>query len=139
MPLDTRAVMELVCTLSVDYNIRVTVTESLKGGLYAGTGAVVGGILGGPIGIAVGASVGGCVAAYNAQGKFKSAVSVILEMDYHKQARLATLVTNVVRNLDISDAVALTTIVMGDPSIQKQVIATVVTFLRDEMRMNVID
>ena len=50
--------VDVLAKLAKDDNLRVSVAQSAKGGVIAGTGAAVGGLLGGPIGIAVGATVG---------------------------------------------------------------------------------
>ena len=54
MPINTTELLNVVSKLTKDKQVRVTVTESLKGGLTTGAAATVGGILLGPIGLAVG-------------------------------------------------------------------------------------
>ena len=54
MPVNTREIIDLLCTLAEEERLRVTVRESVKGGLIAGGSAAAGGLLLGPIGIAVG-------------------------------------------------------------------------------------
>jgi len=54
MPLDVDDVLQLLAELADDDGLKVTVTESLKGGLITGLTAVVGGMLMGPAGLAIG-------------------------------------------------------------------------------------
>lgn len=54
MPVNTREIIELLCTLAEEERLRVTIRESLKGGLIAGGMAAAGGLALGPIGIALG-------------------------------------------------------------------------------------
>lgn len=54
MPVEINDVMAVLCQLADEENLRVTVTEALKGGAIAGAGAFVGALLGGPVGMAAG-------------------------------------------------------------------------------------
>lgn len=54
MPLNTEVVMELVCQLSQEEQLKVAVSESFKGGIVVGGFATVGGLVAGPVGLAVG-------------------------------------------------------------------------------------
>jgi len=128
-----------VCKLSEENGLRVTVKESIKGGVIAGCGALAGGLVGGPVGIAVGATIGGIIGAAVTSGNFESVVVVIERMDRSKQLQLAALVTKILSRLDITDAAMLMTVVTGDPMMQKQIVGTVITFLKQELRMEVLD
>ncbi len=57
-------VLSLITTLADDEGLQVSVRESVKGGLIAGSACALGGILLGPAGLAVGGTVGGLAAAY---------------------------------------------------------------------------
>lgn len=57
MPINTQELLSLITQLCDEQNLQVTVKESLKGGVIAGSTTVVGGMLAGPIGLAVGKSV----------------------------------------------------------------------------------
>lgn len=50
--------VDVLAKLAQDENLQVSVKQSCKGGVMAGTGATVRGLLGGPVGIAVGATIG---------------------------------------------------------------------------------
>lgn len=54
MPVDNREFINALEVLARDQNIRVTVKESLKGGLITGICATAGGVCGGPAGLAIG-------------------------------------------------------------------------------------
>ena len=51
---DVSDVIDVLGILANERNLRVTVSESLKGGLLTGATTVVGGLLGGPVGLAIG-------------------------------------------------------------------------------------
>ena len=57
MPVDIRDVLDLLRELAEKKDLRVTATESLKGGLITGVTAVAGGLVGGPVGLAAGEGV----------------------------------------------------------------------------------
>ena len=54
MPINTRELLSVVSQLAGDRQVRVTVTESLKGAGIAATTTAAGGIFLGPIGLAIG-------------------------------------------------------------------------------------
>jgi hypothetical protein len=54
MPINTTEILSVVNQLAGNRQVRVTVTESLKGAGIAATTTAVGGIFLGPIGLAVG-------------------------------------------------------------------------------------
>ena len=98
-------ILTLVTTLGDQEGLRVTATESAKGGLIAGAACALGGLLMGPAGLAVGGAVGGCVAAYMSSGKFKSVSSIILEdMTADVQRQLVDTVQEILSNVDAGDA-----------------------------------
>ena len=57
MTVDINDLIDILATLCDDENLRVSVKESLKSGLIAGTMTTVGGILAGPAGVAIGKAV----------------------------------------------------------------------------------
>ena len=54
MPINVDEVIQLLCQLSDEADMKVTLKETAKGGLIAGGCTVVGGLAGGPFGMAVG-------------------------------------------------------------------------------------
>lgn len=61
MPVNTGEIIELLCTLAEEERLRVTIRESVKGGIIAGGMAMAGGLALGPIGLAVGKYFKCCV------------------------------------------------------------------------------
>ncbi len=54
MPLDVDGVLNLLCTLADEENLRVSVKGSLLGGMLTGVIATAGGLMLGPPGLAIG-------------------------------------------------------------------------------------
>jgi hypothetical protein len=54
MPINSTELLNIVAQLTEDRNVRVSMTQSLKGGCIAATTTVLGGLLLGPAGLAVG-------------------------------------------------------------------------------------
>lgn len=54
MPINGSELLNALEILARDRNLRVTVQESLKGGILTGVFATIGGIVGGPVGLAAG-------------------------------------------------------------------------------------
>jgi hypothetical protein len=54
MPINTREILNVVSQLTEDRRVRVTVSESVKGGCIVGATAAAGGLLLGPVGLAAG-------------------------------------------------------------------------------------
>jgi len=54
MTIKKAEILNIVRLLAEDEQVRVTVTESVKGGLITGATATAGGILFGPVGVAAG-------------------------------------------------------------------------------------
>ncbi|GBM37840.1 hypothetical protein AVEN_84540-1 [Araneus ventricosus] len=53
MPISTSDVIELLCTLAEEERLKVTLSESLKGGLITGIAAALGAFLLGPMGLPI--------------------------------------------------------------------------------------
>ncbi|XP_076333567.1 protein C19orf12 homolog [Tachypleus tridentatus] len=137
MPVDTDELMNILMILASEENLKVTVNESVKGGLLTGTSAALGGLLMGPVGLAVGGAVGGCAASYMAADKFKPVVEVLQEMSYDKKKRLAQAVKNVISNLNITDVAKLAVLLSRNTAVRKMVIDAVISFLRNELNYKV--
>lgn len=54
MPVNSREILNVVTELTEDRRVRVTMTESFKGGCIAATTTIIGGIVLGPAGLAIG-------------------------------------------------------------------------------------
>ena len=58
MVLQTNELCQIITTLTDDSGLKVTVNESLKGGLITGIICTIGGLILGPAGLAFGGTVG---------------------------------------------------------------------------------
>ena len=54
MPVDVHDVMELLSTISNNKGLKVTMKQSVKGGVIAGVSTAIGGLVAGPPGLAAG-------------------------------------------------------------------------------------
>ena len=54
MPIEVDDVMQLLCTLSDEADLKVSVKESVKGGVITGMAATAGALVMGPPGLAIG-------------------------------------------------------------------------------------
>jgi hypothetical protein len=54
MPINSTQLLSVVSQITEDRHVRVTISESVKGGCIAATTTVVGGIVLGPVGLAIG-------------------------------------------------------------------------------------
>ncbi|XP_023233027.1 protein C19orf12 homolog [Centruroides sculpturatus] len=139
MPVNMQDVVEVVCVLADEENIRIAVKESVKGGIITGVAVVVGGVALGPIGLAIGGTLGGIYSAIVASGKFKSAAEIIRCMRDEDKERLVNAVLQVANNFDINDVTRLAALIAGDTILREQILNTVITYLRSEMKMQIID
>lgn len=133
-----RDILEVITVLSNEKGLNVTISESLKGSLIAGGTAGVGGLLLGPPGLAIGGALGGCLAAILSRNKFKSVTEVVLyDMTREQQGRLVAAVTDIVKNLDVADAVELMALLQGNDFLKARILTELVTFVRNNMGMRI--
>ncbi|KAK2191302.1 hypothetical protein NP493_54g00037 [Ridgeia piscesae] len=137
MPLDVDDVLQLLAELADDDGLKVTVTESLKGGLITGLTAVVGGMLMGPAGLAIGGALGGTAAAYSAHGKFESVGSVIRRMDDAKRKILYNRAMTIFNKFSLTDIVTLNALMAGEMAIRADLIGVVIEHLHDSLALEV--
>ncbi|XP_035214751.1 protein C19orf12 homolog [Stegodyphus dumicola] len=133
MPVNSREIIELLCTLSEEEKLRVTLKESLKGGLIAGGSAILGGCLLGPIGLAFGGALGGIIAAAASHNKFLPASQVIATMEQERRDYLAEKVRNIMQSIDVTDIAVFAAMVSGDITIRSRVMDALIGYLRNEM------
>ncbi|PSN38945.1 hypothetical protein C0J52_08933 [Blattella germanica] len=139
MPINSREIIYAVSTLTEDKNVKVCMKESFKGGCIAAFTTVVGGLLMGPPGLAIGGTIGGCTAAMMSKS-FKSVPRVINDdMTNEQRDRLAQSVSLVLRDLRIEDATVLLPLLLNDSVAKEAVIKAVLTFLQNEMQLQIID
>nr|CAB3226587.1 protein C19orf12 homolog [Phallusia mammillata] len=124
MPLPVAQVMEAISTIAREENIRVSVTQALRGGALAGGGAVVGALLGGPAGMAIGGTVGSILGATTSKD-FKPLITVLKELPAHKQQELADKIQNVVASFNPQDALMLVALIQGSASVHQEVFGAV--------------
>ena len=139
MVLRTDELIHVITTLSDDSGLRVTVSESVKGGLIAGTACTIGGLVFGPPGLAVGGAIGGCIAYLIGDGKFKPVSKVILyEMKEEDRRLLVQSVSNIVRDLDVSDGAQLLVLINGNLALKGRIVAELTNFFQDQLSLHVL-
>lgn len=113
--------------------MKAAVKHSGKGALVTGAVAFVGGLVGGPPGLAVGGAVGGLLGAWMTSGQFKPVTQILMELPPVEKQKLFNEASSIVRNLDWTDAVQLTMLVMGSEALQKQLMAMLVKYVTKEL------
>ncbi len=148
-------VLSLITTLADDEGLRVSVRESVKGGLIAGLACALGGVLLGPPGLAIGGTVGGFAAAYLSREQLKPLsqvmsthlkknpcflmlpTQVISDMPVERQRQLVSVVGELIRNLDPADALELIALVQGSSMLKAKIAKEMVTYFASEMNVQV--
>lgn len=139
MPINAEDVIELLCILVDEENLKVSVKESLKGGVITGCTTVVGGLLGGPVGMAIGGATGGAAAAYISWGKFEPVSCALQKFTSKQKQELYELSMKIITGLTIEDAVSLNSIVLGDAILRQQILDQVVDHLKSKVQMEILD
>ncbi|XP_066099185.1 protein C19orf12 homolog isoform X1 [Saccopteryx bilineata] len=137
MPVVVADIMKLLCSISAERKMKAAVRHSGRGALVTGAVAFVGGLVGGPPGIAVGGAVGGLLGAWMTSGQFKPVPQILMELPPAEQQKLFNQATAIVRNLDWSDAVQLTVLVMGSEALQQRMLAMLVGYISKELQAEV--
>ncbi|KFP80661.1 PREDICTED: protein C19orf12 homolog [Acanthisitta chloris] len=133
MPIHVDDVMQLFCRLSQERGMKAAVKHSGRGALLAGASAFLGGLMGGPPGIAVGGAVGGLVGAWMTSGHFRPVPQILMELPPAEQQKLYDAAIDIVRNLDWTDIVQLTALVMGNAGLQQKLTAVLINYLSNEL------
>ncbi|XP_041916650.1 protein C19orf12 homolog isoform X1 [Alosa sapidissima] len=137
MPSRMDDVMRLCSNLSANQKIKVAVKNSGKGAAVAGGTAFIGGLLGGPPGLAVGGAVGGLLGCWMTSGQFKPLPQILLELPPNQQQKLYSDIMSVLGSLDWTDVAQLTALVMGNATLQQQVVAMLLSFATNELKAEV--
>uniref|UniRef100_M3Y9G0 CS012 protein n=2 Tax=Mustela putorius furo TaxID=9669 RepID=M3Y9G0_MUSPF len=137
MPIVMEDVMKLLCSISGEKKMKAAVKHSGTGALVTGAVAFVGGLVGGPPGLAVGGAVGGLLGAWMTSGRFKPIPQIIMELPPSEQQKLFNEASTILRHLDWTDAVQLTTLVMGSEALKQQLLAMLVNYVTKELRAEV--
>ncbi|XP_061669698.1 protein C19orf12 homolog isoform X4 [Syngnathoides biaculeatus] len=130
-------IMRLCRDISAHEHIRVAVKSSAKGAMMAGGSAFVGGLLGGPAGVAVGGVMGSMLAGWLSSGQFRPLPQILAELPPAQQRKLYEDVSAVLRGLDWTDAAQLVALVMGNATLQQQVVAALLNYVTKELRAEV--
>ncbi|XP_044042915.1 protein C19orf12 homolog isoform X2 [Siniperca chuatsi] len=130
-------VMRLCCEISAHDQIKVAVKNSTKGAMVAGGTAFAGGLLGGPVGIAVGGVVGSLLGSWLTSGQFRPLPQILMELPPTQQQKLYDDVVAVLGNLDWMDAAQLISLVMGNTTLQQQVTAALLNYIKKELSAEV--
>ncbi|XP_036159408.1 protein C19orf12-like [Myotis myotis] len=96
--------------------------------LVTGVMMVLGAIVMGPPGLAAGGGVGGCLSFWMSRGKFKSVPQILKELPPAEKEKLRRRVRDIVRNLEWTDAVQLTKMVMANEAVQKQLLKLIIHY-----------
>lgn len=116
--MNSEAVISVFRTISKEKDLQVCVTESLTGGLIAGSSNVINGLLGGPIGMAIGGLVGGLTAA-KASKDFKPVGVVIMNMTPCQKEELIQNLQQAVQDLDVTGLIFLATLLNTDAAVKE--------------------
>lgn len=160
MVINTSELLDGIAILTDEQNMRVTITSSAKGAMITGATCFVGGILAGPIGLAVGGVLGGLSSWKLMQGnifhssltglgfltnglvsgQFKPISEVIRnDMTIRQKEMLKEHILAAVSGFEPKDLAILLPLIMGNHSIQTAVLRTVVSFITNEMHLQIVD
>ncbi|XP_072241549.1 protein C19orf12 homolog [Leuresthes tenuis] len=130
-------VMKLCCELSANQQIKATVKGSGKGAAAAGGLAFAGGLIGGPLGIAVGGAVGGLLGCWMTSGQFKPLPQIIMELNPQQQRKLYDDLMAILGDVQWTDLVQLTALVMGNVALKQQLTAALLGYITKELQAEV--
>uniref|UniRef100_A0A182IQQ1 Uncharacterized protein n=1 Tax=Anopheles atroparvus TaxID=41427 RepID=A0A182IQQ1_ANOAO len=140
MPIDTRKLFDAVGILTDKETMRVALKSSAKGAAVAGSSTFVGGLLGGPFGLFLGGTLGGLVAYAMTNNQFKPVSQIIREdLSVREQERLKQRIVEALSDFHATDLAVILPLLAGNAAAQKAVLSTVVSFITNEMRMQIID
>ncbi|XP_039183422.1 protein C19orf12 homolog [Crotalus tigris] len=134
MPVNVREVMQLLCHVSEERQMKAAFKHSGRGALVVGATAFFGGLVAGPPGIAVGGAVGGLLGAWMTSGQFKPIPQIILELPPVEQQRLYTNVCAIIQNLDWTDLAQLTALVMSNGALQEKLLGVLTNYITTELK-----
>ncbi|XP_058127476.1 protein C19orf12 homolog [Anopheles ziemanni] len=140
MPIDTRKLFVAVGELMDKEGVRVAIKSSAKGAAIAGSSSFIGGLVAGPIGLFAGGAVGGLLAYAMTNDQFKPLSHVIQhDLSVREQERLKKLIVEALSEFDATDLMVILPLLTGNVSAQKAVLQTVVSFVTNDMRLQIID
>uniref|UniRef100_A0A023FC85 Hipothetical protein n=2 Tax=Amblyomma TaxID=6942 RepID=A0A023FC85_AMBCJ len=139
MPVKRDEMLDVLCMISNEEKLRVTLKQSARGGLITGASAMAAAVLMGPVGLAVGGALGGCVAAVLMRDKFVSATEIISNMSDDQKDQLVIAAQRAFADIEVADAVELVALLCGDIHIKKRIIRAIVDYFQSQMRLEIID
>lgn len=139
MVIRTDEIVNIISKLSDESGLKVTVTESVKGGVIAGAACTIGGVLLGPPGLAIGGAIGGCLAYVLGNGKF-TPVSDVIKHDMRPEDRqeLVRSVERITADLDAADAMHLLVLIQGNAALKGRVVTEVTNFFQNQLNMAIL-
>uniref|UniRef100_A0A182MIX7 Uncharacterized protein n=1 Tax=Anopheles culicifacies TaxID=139723 RepID=A0A182MIX7_9DIPT len=140
MPINTRELLDAVAILTDQQPTRVALKNSAKGAIVTGSSSFLGGLLAGPIGLFIGGTLGGLISYAMTNNQFKP-ISHIIQHDLtvRQQEQLKERIIAALSEFHPTDLMVIIPLLTGNVSAQKAVISTVISFLTNEMRMQIID
>ena len=87
--------------------------------------------------ILMGGAVGGLLGCWMTRGQFKPLPQIILELPPHQQQKLYSDIMSALGTLDWTDLAQLTALVMGNATLQQQVAAALLSYVKKELRAEV--
>ncbi|KAM8775306.1 protein C19orf12 homolog isoform 1-T1 [Rhynchonycteris naso] len=127
-------VIQLLCDISAQKKMKAALKRWERGIVVGASTLSLGLVVGLPI---LGGAVGGLLGAWMTSGQFKPVPQILMELPPAEQQKLFNQVTAIVRNLDWSDAVQLTMLVMGSEVLQQRLLAMLVGYLSKELQAEV--
>ncbi|XP_066908571.1 protein Nazo isoform X2 [Halyomorpha halys] len=129
---------ELVCEQK---EVKVALKCSAAGAGLSALTTFAGGILAGPIGLVTGATVGGLCAYSLTKNKFKPVVQILREeLTYTQKEQLANHLRNALKDLDITDAVKLFSVIScGEVTVIITIFKVVEKFLESNKGYKMLD
>ena len=136
MVLSTEEVHEIASIIAHQENLRVTFSESLKGGLKVGLCVVVCGLLLGPPGFAIGGIAGGIYATCTSK-KFRPVHELLAEMTPEQRRLLQKKFVDATKNISYTDAATFLALMAGDGGVKVIVIQLIKDFVMSELKQHV--
>lgn len=84
-----------------------------------------------------GGAVGGLLGCWMTSGQFKPLTQILLELPPNQQQKLYSDIMSVLGSLDWTDVAQLTALVMGNATLQQQVVAALLSYVTKELRAEV--
>ncbi|XP_019499635.1 PREDICTED: protein C19orf12 homolog [Hipposideros armiger] len=129
MPVMVEDIMKLLCSISEHEKIKTAVKHSKRAAVLGASIIFVGGLVGGPQGIAVGGIIGGVLGAWMTRGQFQSIPQILMELPPAERQKLAKEATNILRDLEWTDAGQLIRKVMANEALKQKLLAMLVGYV----------